>query len=110
MGKQFKLTPKNYSVITIERFLIQKVRYQTMAETETDKNSLPKSPTELEKVGPTFSSLFSLACACVRGNIGPLNSLGRTLNISLTVFIFLPVRGGIETRNLILNLSRYMIV
>ena len=37
-----------------------------------DKNSPPKSLTELEKVGPTFSSLFSLACTCLRGDIAPL--------------------------------------
>ena len=43
-----------------------------MAEIKTDKNSLPKSLTELEKVRQTFSSLFSLAHACVRGDIAPL--------------------------------------
>ena len=43
-----------------------------MAEINTDKNSLPKSPTELEKVALTFSSLFSLARACARGDIAPL--------------------------------------
>ena len=32
------------------------------------KNSLPKSPTELEKVVLTFSSLFSLPRACARGD------------------------------------------
>ena len=43
-----------------------------MAEIETDKNSLPKSPTQLEKVGLSFSSLFSLARACVLGDRAPL--------------------------------------
>ena len=38
----------------------------------SDKNSLPKSPTELEKVGLTFSGLFSLVCACARGDIATL--------------------------------------
>ena len=41
-----------------------------MAEIYTDNNS--KSPTQLEKVGPSFSSLFSLARACVLGDIAPL--------------------------------------
>ena len=46
---------KNVFVITIEPFLIQNcANYQTMAEIETDKNSLPKSPTELENVGRLF--------------------------------------------------------
>ena len=31
-----------------------------------------KSPTELEKDGPSFSSLFSLASACATGDIAPL--------------------------------------
>ena len=44
-----------------------------MAEILTDKNSLPKSPTQLEKIGLSFSSLFSLARACVFGDIAPLN-------------------------------------
>ena len=42
-----------------------------MAETETDENSFLKSSTELEKVGLTFSSLFSLARPCTRGDIAP---------------------------------------
>ena len=46
-----------------------------MAEIYTDKNSLPKSPTQLEKVGLSFSSLFSLARACVLGDIAPLSFL-----------------------------------
>ena len=41
---------KYSSVITIERFLVQNfANYRTMAEISTAKNSLPKSPTELEK-------------------------------------------------------------
>ena len=43
-----------------------------MAEISTAKNSLPKSPTELEKDGPSFSSLFSLVSACATGDIAPL--------------------------------------
>ena len=46
-----------------------------MAEIYTDKNSLLKSLTELEKDGPTFSRLFSLARACVWGDIAPLSEL-----------------------------------
>ena len=42
-------------------------------------NSLPKSPTELEKDGPTFSSLFSLARACVWGDITPLSEILSTV-------------------------------
>ena len=65
---------KYSSVITIERFLVQNfANYRTMAEISTAKNSLPKSPTELEKDGPSFSSLFSLASACATGDIAPLN-------------------------------------
>ena len=45
-----------------------------MAEISTAKNSLPKSPTELEKDGPSFSSLFSLASACATGDIAPLKT------------------------------------
>ena len=64
---------KYSSVITIERFLVQNfANYRTMAEISTAKNSLPKSPTELEKDGPSFSSLFSLASACATGDIAPL--------------------------------------
>ena len=56
---------KYSAVITIERFLVQNfANYRTMAEISTAKTSLPKSPTELEKDGPSFSSLFSLASAC----------------------------------------------
>ena len=62
---------KYSSVITIERFLVQNfANYRTMAEISTAKNSLPKSPTELEKDG---SSLFSLASACATGDIATLN-------------------------------------
>ena len=65
---------KYSSVITIERFLVQNfANYRTMAEISTAKNSLPKSPTELEKDGPSFSSLFSLASACATGDIAPLS-------------------------------------
>ena len=46
-----------------------------MAEIETDINSLPKSPTQLEKVGLSFSSFFSLARACVLGDIAPLSMI-----------------------------------
>ena len=75
------MTPKNCSVITIERFLIQNfANYRTMAEIQTDKHSLPKSPTQLEKVGPSFSSFFSLARACVLGDIAPLKMLWGTGN------------------------------
>ena len=67
---------KYSSVITIERFLVQNfANYRTMAEISTAKNSLPKSPTELEKDGPSFSSLFSLASACATGDIAPLRVL-----------------------------------
>ena len=44
-----------------------------MAEILTDKNILPKSPTELQKVGLAFFILFSLARACVRSDIAPYN-------------------------------------
>ena len=64
---------KYSSVITIERFLVQNfANYRTMAEISTAKNSLPKSPTELEKDGPSFSSLFSLTSTCTTGDIAPL--------------------------------------
>ena len=57
----------------MERFLVQNfANYRTMAEISTANNSLPKSPTELEKDGPSFSSLFSLASACATGDIAPL--------------------------------------
>ena len=63
---------KYSSVITIERFLVQNfANYRTMAEISTAKKSFPKSPTELEKDGPSFSSLFSLASACAAGDIAP---------------------------------------
>ena len=67
---------KYSSVITIERFLVQNfANYRTMAEISTAKNSLPKSPTELEKDGPlSFSSLFSLVSACATGDIAPLKT------------------------------------
>ena len=69
----FKIMQKYSSVITIERFLVQNfANYRTMAEISTAKNSLPKSPTELEKDGPSFSSLFSLARACATADIAPL--------------------------------------
>ena len=65
---------KYSSVITIERFLIQNfANYRTMAEISTAKNRLPKSPTELEKDGTSFSSLFSLGSACAMGD-SPFNS------------------------------------
>ena len=58
-----------------------------MAEISTDENSLPKPPTELEKDGLTFSSLFSLARACVWGDIAPLKENlhheGGSLTVSL---------------------------
>ena len=64
---------KYSSVITIERFLVQNfANYRTMAEISTAQNSLPKSPTELEKDGRSFSSLFSLTSACATGDIAPL--------------------------------------
>ena len=53
-----------------------------MAEISTAKNSLPKSPTELEKDGLSFSSLFSLANACARGDIAPLRT-GPTAHVTL---------------------------
>ena len=63
---------KYSSVITIERFLVQNfANYRTMAEISTAKNSLPKSPKELEKDEPSLS-LFSLASACATGDIAPL--------------------------------------
>ena len=49
--------------------------YRTMAEISTAKNRLPRSPTELEKDRPSFSSLVSLASACAMGDIAPLKSL-----------------------------------
>ena len=64
---------KYSSVITTQRLLIQNfAKYRTMAEISTAKNRLPKSPTELEKDEPSFSSLFSLASACAMGDIAPL--------------------------------------
>ena len=69
-----KIMQKYSSVITIGRFLVQNIaNYRTMAEISTAKNSLLKSPTELEKDGPSFSSLFSLASACATGDIAPLS-------------------------------------
>ena len=72
----FKNNAKIFFVITIERFLIQNfANYRTMAEISTAKNRLPRSPTELEKDRPSFSSLVSLASACAMGDIAPLKSL-----------------------------------
>ena len=65
---------KYSSVITIERFLVQNfANYRTITEISTAKNSLPKSPTELVKDGPSFLSLFSLASTCATGDIAPLS-------------------------------------
>ena len=73
---------KYSSVITIERFLVQNfANYRTMAEISTANNSLPKSPTELEKDEPSLSSLLSLASACATGEIAPL----RASMVSMTV-------------------------
>ena len=73
---------KYSSVITIERFLIQNfANYRTMAEISTAKNRLPRSPTELEKDRPSFSSLVSLASACAMGDIAPLKSLKKKQNM-----------------------------
>ena len=69
----FQNIAQKASVITVERFSIKNCSdYIKMTKIRTDKRSLHKPPTELEKVGMSFSSWLISTRACAWADIVPL--------------------------------------